>query len=112
MTLEERVAAVERELAHLNEIRGLREINEELAASQADRAEAQLAETRKALPKLEAAMKELEEASVVPAVQTSRHETRIKEHQEWQEQMEVAFARIAESPRRVRREDDAARGGM
>jgi uncharacterized coiled-coil protein SlyX len=34
MTIEERLEAVERELAHQNEMRGLREINERLATSQ------------------------------------------------------------------------------
>lgn len=96
MTLEERVAAVERELQHQNDLRALREINENLAAARAVQIDAELGTIKKkVLPNLQAAMKELEEANIVTAGQTGRHETRIQEHQRWQEQMELSFARMA-----------------
>jgi len=95
MTIEERLDAVERELAHQNEMRGLREMNDKLAASQVERVQAQFAETRKALPRLEASMKELEDAAIVRNAQTLRHETRVQEHQQWLEEMELAFAKMA-----------------
>src|SRR5580698_10487398 len=37
----------------------------------------------------------LRDSLTVTAAQTLRHETRLKEHQQWLEQMELSFARMA-----------------
>jgi hypothetical protein len=44
---------------------------------------------------LEENIQQLRDSLTVTSAQTLRHETRIKEHQQWQEQMERAFARMA-----------------
>jgi|HubBroStandDraft_2_1064218.scaffolds.fasta_scaffold600151_2 hypothetical protein len=46
---------------------------------------------------LEENIQQLRESLAVTSAQTLRHETRIKEHQQWLEQMELAFARMAAS---------------
>src|ERR1700678_1075578 len=46
---------------------------------------------------LEENIQQLRDSLVVTSAQTLRHETRIKEHQQWLEQMELAFARMAAS---------------
>jgi chromosome segregation ATPase len=44
---------------------------------------------------LEENIQQLRDSLAVTSAQTLRHETRIKEHQQWLEQMELAFARMA-----------------
>ena len=44
---------------------------------------------------LEENIQQLRDSLAVTSAQTLRHETRIKEHQLWLEQMELAFARMA-----------------
>jgi hypothetical protein len=95
MNLEERVAEIERVLEHRVRMDKLNQSAQNLRESQLDRLAAEQETTSKVLPKLEKAMKELEEATVITAAQSSRHEDRIKQHQAWMEQMEVAFARMA-----------------
>ena len=46
---------------------------------------------------LEENIQQLRDSLAVTSAQTLRHETRIKEHQQWLEQMELAFARMAVS---------------
>jgi hypothetical protein len=65
MTIEERVAAVERELEHLRELQRLREVNETLGRTRVDLLESELKVTGRAFPRLQISMKELEEAVIV-----------------------------------------------
>ena len=44
---------------------------------------------------LEENIQQLRDGLIVTSAQTLRHETRVKEHQEWLEQMELSFARMA-----------------
>ena len=44
---------------------------------------------------LEETIQQLRDSLTVSAAQTLRHETRLKEHQQWLEQMELSFARTA-----------------
>ena len=44
---------------------------------------------------LEETIQQLRDSLTVTAAQTLRHETRLKEHQQWAEEMELAFARMA-----------------
>jgi hypothetical protein len=44
---------------------------------------------------LEETIQQLRDSLTVNAAQTLRHETRLKEHQQWLEEMELAFARMA-----------------
>jgi hypothetical protein len=44
---------------------------------------------------LEENIQQLRDSLAVTSAQTLRHETRVKEHQQWLEQMELAFARMA-----------------
>jgi hypothetical protein len=44
---------------------------------------------------LEENIQQLRDSLTVTSAQTLRHETRLKEHQKWQEDMELAFARMA-----------------
>src|SRR5580693_7996927 len=44
---------------------------------------------------LEENIQQLRDSLAVTSAMTLRHETRVKEHQQWQEQMELAFARMA-----------------
>ena len=44
---------------------------------------------------LEEIIEKLRDSLTVTSAQTLRHETRLKEHQKWQEDMELAFARMA-----------------
>lgn len=46
---------------------------------------------------LEENIQQLRDSLTVTSAQTLRHETRIKEHQQWQEDMELAFARMAKA---------------
>jgi len=43
---------------------------------------------------LEENIQQLRDSLSVTSAQTLRHETRIKEHQQWLEQMEIAFASV------------------
>jgi hypothetical protein len=44
---------------------------------------------------LEENIQQMRDSLAVNSAMTLRHETRVKEHQEWLEQMELAFARMA-----------------
>jgi hypothetical protein len=44
---------------------------------------------------LEENIQQLRDALAVASAMTLRHETRVKEHQQWLEEMELAFARMA-----------------
>jgi hypothetical protein len=83
MTIEERLAAVERELAHQEQLRELREINEKLTTARVREVGEQLVETKKVLPNLQSAMKELEEASIVTAHLQARQASILKDHSDW-----------------------------
>jgi phosphoenolpyruvate synthase/pyruvate phosphate dikinase len=53
---------------------------------------------------LEENIQQLRDSLIVTSAQTLLHETRLKDHQKWQEQMESAFARMAASHEEHKRE--------
>jgi hypothetical protein len=53
---------------------------------------------------LEENIQQMRDSLAVNSAMTLRHETRVKEHQEWLEQMELAFARMAASHEAHKRE--------
>lgn len=101
MTLEERVAAIERTLAHQQEMGKLRQIAEDLKSSRAEHVEEQLDATKKVLPKLQAAMKELEEASAVTGHLQARQALLLKGHAEWLHSHDRAMKEIRENGRKI-----------
>jgi hypothetical protein len=96
MTIEERLAAVERELIHQREMQRLREVNDTLAATRVGMVEDQLAQTEKVLPKLRNAMKELEEASIVTGELQARQGGVLKGHGQWLEELTQAQIKTEE----------------
>ncbi len=94
MTIEERLAAVERELEHQREMAKLRAIADDLATSRVERVEGKLEGATKVLPRLQAAMKELEEASIVTAHLQARQAAMLKEHAEWLQSHDRAMSEM------------------
>jgi hypothetical protein len=88
MTPEERYARIDERLEAIA-------MHLELSTAMAHDNDRRLETVLTALPKLEATVREVEESAIVRNAQVLRHETRVKEHQQWQEQMELAFARMA-----------------
>ena len=96
MTIEERLAAVERELIHQREMQRLREVNDTLTTTRVGMVEDQLAQTEKVLPKLRNAMKELEEASIVTGELQARQGGVLKGHGQWLEELTQAQIKTEE----------------
>ncbi|HUD13323.1 MAG TPA: hypothetical protein VMQ56_06685 [Terracidiphilus sp.] len=96
MTIEERVAALELEIAHQREIQRLREVNDSLTSTRVGMVEGQLAQAEKVLPKLRNAMKELEEASLVTGELQTRQGGVLKGHGEWLEELTASQLKTEE----------------
>ena len=96
MTIEERLAAVERELIHQREMQRLREVNDTLTTTRVGMVEDQVAQAEKILPKLRNAMKELEEASIVTGELQARQGGVLKGHGQWLEELTQAQIKTEE----------------
>ncbi len=100
MTIEERLAAVETELARLRETRRLETALEELRGVRQEGIEADLGDIkRRVLPNLAKALKELEEAATVTAYQQARLAEHNKTHAEWLAAHTQAIAEIRDLQR-------------
>jgi chromosome segregation ATPase len=82
MTIEEKFAAIERTLAHYDE--------------RLERVEEQLTQTKKALPGLQAVMKELEEASIVTSHMVALQGGVTKGQAQWLEELTKAQVKTDE----------------
>jgi len=101
MTIEERVTAVERELEHQRELQRLREAGDALGKARLELMEGQVKAADRVLPRLEMALKELEEASIVTSGLQSRQGGVLKGHAEWLEELTASHLKTQEQYKRT-----------